>query len=152
MSTDPAEPGTTEPETSEPQATEPETTEPGTTEPQATEDPTGDPAGLQVDDLVTGPYAHGHGRTADGRRFAFRVRGSGAVVEVYRAEAAEPIPAPEDVAARASRSVAELDLHDADAVRTLLGELVEEAEPTDRVPETTVMAFLSRLGSVVDSL
>ncbi|GAB2913993.1 hypothetical protein GCM10027047_09940 [Rhodococcus aerolatus] len=107
---------------------------------------------LQLDDLSTGPYAHGHGRTADGRRFAFRVRGSTAVVEVYRDGAAEPIPTPEDVAGRASRSVADVDLHENAAVTTLVTELVEAAEPPDRVPDTTVMAFLSRLGSVVDSL
>ena len=105
---------------------------------------------LHLDDLSTGPNAHGHGRTADQRAFAFRVRGATAVVEVYRAVATTPVPQPEDVEARTSRSVGEVDLHDADAVTALVRELVAGAEPVTAAPETTVMAFLGRLGTVVE--
>ena len=38
-----------------------------------TPDPTG--PDFSVDDVTTGPHAHGFGTAADGRAFAFRVRG-----------------------------------------------------------------------------
>lgn len=106
---------------------------------------------FELSELTTGAHAHGFGHVGDGREFAFRVRSNLAVVEIYKAEAAEVFPLPEDVEATAQRSVTEVDLTDERGLLALVRDLVAEAEPTDGGGvETTVRAFLSRLGSVMD--
>lgn len=107
---------------------------------------------LRIDEISVGANAHGYGRTADGREFAFRVRGSGALVEVYRLDSAVPMPVPEDVEETSQRSVGEVDLHDERSLTALVRDMVADASPAQGRVETTVKAFLSRLGSVMDSL
>lgn len=107
--------------------------------------------GFQLDELTTGSHAHGFGRVGDGRDFAFRVRASTVVLEVYRADSAPVFPVPEDVVATASRSVAGVDLDDRRGVEALVRDLAATVEPADAAGETTVRAFLGRLSSVVDS-
>lgn len=107
---------------------------------------------FEMTELTTGSHAHGFGHVGDGREFAFRVRSNLALVEIYRAEAEEVFPLPEDVEATAQRSVTDVDLTDERGVQALVRDLVAQAEATDGGGvETTVRSFLSRLGSVMDS-
>lgn len=106
---------------------------------------------FELTELTTGSHAHGFGHVGDGREFAFRVRSNLAVVEIYKADAEEVFPLPEDVDATAQRSVTDVDLTDERGVNALVRDLVAEAGPADGgVVDTTVRSFLSRLGSVMD--
>jgi hypothetical protein len=67
---------------------------------------------FELSELTTGAHAHGFGHVGDGREFAFRVRSNLAVVEIYKADAAEAFPLPEDVEATAQRPVTDVDLTD----------------------------------------
>jgi hypothetical protein len=110
-----------------------------------------DADGPVLEQVETGPNAHGSGRTADGRELAFRVRGAALLVEVYREGAAE-LPAPEDVEATATVPAGGTDLHDDAVLRALVADALGQAGPVERVPSTTVKAHLGRVGSVMDIL
>ncbi len=115
---------------------------------------TGD-AAFELAELTTGVHAHGYGQVGDGREFAFRVRSNLVLVEVYRHDAAEVFPRPEDVEATAQCSATDVDLSEERDVEMLVRDLVASASPTGDTgssSETTVRSFLSRLGSVMDSL
>lgn len=109
---------------------------------------------FSIDDLSTGPHAHGFGRTGDGRTYAFRVRRSTLHLEIYRAEVQSPVPGQEDVEAVAECSVREVDLSDERSVVAVVRDAVAEAVPVEGSPGDglTVRAFLSRIGSVIDGM
>lgn len=105
-------------------------------------------SGFSVDDVTTGPFAHGFGKTEDGRPFAFRTVRSTLLLEIYRADLDTDVPAPEDVVAVAEARVTDIDLDDARSVVALVRDLVAVAAqvPSGRnVP--TVRALLARIGS-----
>ena len=108
-------------------------------------------SGFSVDEVTTGPFAHGFGRTGDGRTFAFRTVRAILVLEIYRADSDGDVPAPEDVEAWAQTQVTDIDLDDARSVVALVRDLVPRADAVARgrnVP--TVRALLARLGSVIE--
>lgn len=104
-----------------------------------------------LEQLSTGSHAHGFGQVGDGRDFAFRVRANSAVVEIYRQDATTGFPQPEDVEATAQRPLLGVDVTDPRGVEALVRDLVDAAQPVVVPKETTVRAFLSRLG-VLDGL
>jgi hypothetical protein len=65
-----------------------------------------------IEDMSTGVHASGYGQVGDGRSFSFHVEHRSLVVEIYRPRLAGPVPQAEDVVARASRSLVDLDLTD----------------------------------------
>ncbi|MDG3011157.1 hypothetical protein G4X40_13450 [Rhodococcus sp. D2-41] len=114
----------------------------------------GDQQDFTIDDLSTGPHAHGFGRTGDGRTYAFRVRRSTLHLEIYRADVRSPVPGQDDVEAVAQCSVREVDLSDERSVVAVVRDAVADAQPVDGAPGDglTVRAFLSRIGSVIDGM
>ena len=108
-----------------------------------------------VEDVSVGPFAHGFGRAADGRPYAFRVMRRTLHVEVYRADLDHTVPGQEDIVAVAEGSVTDIDLSDERSIIGMVRDLVASADPVDRevVSETaTVRAFLSRISSVIDAI
>ena len=107
-----------------------------------------------IEDLTCGPQAHGFGRTDDGRSFAFQIKRSILRLEVYRGGLLDPVPGPEDVASVAELSSKDVDLDDERSVTALVRDAAAEAVKYQRRPEqsTTIHAFLTRLGSVIDGI
>jgi hypothetical protein len=104
---------------------------------------------LSIESLTTGPNAHGYGRLADGRDFAFRVRNGKAWLEIYRSGADAVVPAPSDVELVSVYRAGEVNL---DQRRNLIGlvhRLVECARPVQVRPERTVRGFLSQLSRIL---
>ncbi|WP_024796368.1 hypothetical protein [Tomitella biformata] len=110
--------------------------------------------GFAIEDLTCGAQAHGFGRTEDGRTFAFQVKRAGMRLEVYRAGLLNEVPGPEDVVSVAELSVKDVDLSDERSVSALVRDAADEAVKTERRPDqaTTIHAFLTRLGSVIDGI
>ncbi|MBY6351283.1 hypothetical protein [Rhodococcoides corynebacterioides] len=111
-----------------------------------TPDPTG--PDFSVDDVTTGPYAHGFGTAADGRAFAFRVRGKTLRVELYRLGATVTVPTDVDVDAVADVDVTDVDLCDERSVTAAVRDAVATVHAPDdpRSADTTlVRALLGRL-------
>ena len=108
-----------------------------------------------VEDISVGPFAHGFGRSADGRPYAFRVLRRTLHVEVYRDDLDHTVPDQDDIVALADASVTDIDLDDERSITAMVRDLVASAEPVERevVSEsTTVRAFLSRISSVIDAI
>ena len=116
---------------------------------------TADAGTFTVEDVSVGPFAHGFGRAADGRPYAFRVMRRTLHLELYRADLDHTVPSQEDIVAVADGSVTDIDLADERSIIGMVRDLVAAAEPIDGevVNETaTVRAFLSRISSVIDAI
>ena len=85
-----------------------------------------------VEDITTGLSASGFGHLGDRRSFAFHVHRGQLLVEVYRPRLAGPVPAPEDVVARASRSLVDVDVDDARSLSAAVRDAIAEAAPVPR--------------------
>ncbi|MGW0182465.1 hypothetical protein [Nocardia sp. NPDC003345] len=110
-----------------------------------------DGSGFSADEVTTGPFAHGFGRTGDGHPYAFRTVRATLQLEIYRSDLDTEVPGPEDVVAVAETRVTDIDLDDARSVVALVRDLLPDATPSPRdrnVP--TVRALLARLGSVIE--
>lgn len=108
-----------------------------------------------VEDITVGPYAHGFGRSADGRPYAFRLIRRTLHVEIYREDLDTTVPDQEDIVALADASVTEIDLDDERGIVAMVRDLVANAADVDPPMDsdsTTVRAFLSRISSVIDAL
>ncbi len=108
-----------------------------------------------VEDITVGPYAHGYGRAADGRPYAFRVIRRTLYVEIYREDLEHTVPDQEDIVALADAAVTEIDLDDERGIVAMVRDLVanaQEIDPPIDSDSTTVRAFLSRISSVIDAL
>ncbi|MBH0779523.1 hypothetical protein [Nocardia bovistercoris] len=111
------------------------------------------PAGFAIDDITVGSFAHGFGRTANGRPFAFRTVGSTLELEIYRADSDSDVPGPEDVVAVGRARVTDVDLDDERSVVALVRDMIPDAAPVEPAADrdvTTVRALLGRIGSVID--
>lgn len=110
-------------------------------------------SGFSADEVTTGPYAHGFGRTGDGRSFAFRTVKATLQLEVYRPDLDTEVPGPEDVVAVAEASVSDIDLDDERSVVALVRDLLPAAAaPPGGRNVPTVRAWLARLGSVIEGM
>ncbi|MFE3187837.1 hypothetical protein ACFXHA_02450 [Nocardia sp. NPDC059240] len=112
-------------------------------------------SGFTVEDVTVGRYAHGFGMTGDGRSFAFRTHRATLRLEIYRADLATAVPAPEDVDAVALAPVTDIDLDDERSVVALVRDLIPQATPVAAAvahEATTVRALLGRLGAVLEGL
>lgn len=111
-------------------------------------------SGFAIEDLTCGAQAHGFGRTDDGRGFAFQVKRAGLRLEIYRAGLLDEVPGPEDVVSVAELSVQDVDLDDERSLSALVRDAADEAVKIERRPEqsTTIHAFLTRLGAVIDGI
>lgn len=111
-------------------------------------------SGFAVEDLTCGAQAHGFGRTDDGRGFAFQIKRAVLRLEIYRPDLRNAIPDPEDVASVAELSVKDVDLDDERSLTALIRDAVDEAVKIERRSEqpTTIHAFLTRLGAVIDGI
>jgi len=105
-----------------------------------------------VEDLTTGPDAHGFGTTDDGRDFAFQVRRAALRLEIYRSGHDTPVPRPDDAVAVAELPVTDVDLDDPRSVTALVRDAVSEARRAERSADHTkpVRALLGKIGSVFD--
>lgn len=102
-----------------------------------------------VDDVSPGAHAHGFGTTADGRNFAFRVRGKTLHLEVYRADMVDAVPSSTDLEAVAETDVTDVDLCDERSIVAAVRDLAPTARPVDPThsPDTTLIRSLwGRLG------
>lgn len=107
--------------------------------------------GFSVEEVTTGPFAHGFGRTGDGRTFAFRTVRATLQVEIYRPDLGSEVPGPEDVVAVAEARVTDIDLDDARSVVALVRDLLPRAtSPPGGRNVPTVRALLARIGSVIE--
>jgi hypothetical protein len=70
-------------------------------------------SGFVIEDVATGPFASGFGHLGDGRSFSFHVHHGELVVEIYRPRLSGPVPLPEEMMARASRGLLDIDVDDA---------------------------------------
>ncbi|MBY6366153.1 hypothetical protein [Rhodococcoides corynebacterioides] len=108
-------------------------------------------SGFSVEDVTAGAHAHGFGTAADGRAFAFRVRGKTLRVKVYRLGATPTVPDDVDVDAIAEADVTDLDLTDERSVVAAVRDAVATLRaPDDPTPSDTtlVRALLGRLGGL----
>ncbi|MEU1981459.1 hypothetical protein [Nocardia sp. NPDC019395] len=107
--------------------------------------------GFSADEVTTGPFAHGFGRTGDGRSFAFRTVRATLQLEIYRADLDSEVPGPEDVVAVAETQVTDIDLDDARSVVASVRDLLPAAvAPPGGRNVPTVRALLARIGSVIE--
>lgn len=110
-----------------------------------------------LDDITTGPYAHGFGTTGDGRTFAFRVHRHTLTVMLYRADA-HLVPDDSEIAATVEASVKDVDLCDERSIAAVVRDAVAEAEAEDAAHtahsahqhEGFTRAILHRLSAVLD--
>ncbi|KAA0023620.1 hypothetical protein [Antrihabitans cavernicola] len=111
-------------------------------------------AEFTVEYVAVGPFAHGFGRSASGRPYAFRVIRRTLNVEVYRDDLDNTVPSQDDVVARAEGSITDIDLTDERSIIGLVRDMVTSAQPVDSPAGdgTTVRAFLSRISSVIDAI
>lgn len=105
-----------------------------------------------LEDVTVGPFAHGFGRTDDGRPFAFRTVRATLTLEIYRRDATSDVPGPDDVTAVAATAVTDIDLDDARSVRALVHDLIPTAAPAAEPhgATTTVRALLNRLSAAIE--
>lgn len=104
-----------------------------------------------IDDVTTGPYAHGFGTTADGRTFAFRVRKHTLVLMLYRADIDVTVPDDSELDAVVERSVKDVDLCDERSIVAVVRDAVAEAEDHEEHPhDGFTRAILHRLAAVID--
>ncbi|WP_228822988.1 hypothetical protein [Nocardia blacklockiae] len=106
-----------------------------------------------MEDITVGPFAHGFGRTGEGRPFAFRTVEAALTLEIYRPGTAT-VPGPEDVVAVATAAVTDIDLGDARSLTAAVRDLIAAATPVPGAAEreaTTARTLLGRLSAVIDS-
>jgi hypothetical protein len=106
---------------------------------------------LAIELLTTGPNAHGYGRLADGRHFAFRVRNRKVRLEIYRAGADAAEPEPADLELVAERPTGRVNLDSRRSITALLPCLAVDAEPEPELTDRTLRAYLRRVDSIMDS-
>ncbi|MGU3651509.1 hypothetical protein [Arthrobacter sp. SLBN-53] len=83
-----------------------------------------------IEHVSTGVHASGFGTLGDGRSFSFHVEDrQNLVVEVYRPRLSGPVPQSEDIIARTSRSLKDIDLADERSVAATVRDAVAGAEP-----------------------
>lgn len=112
------------------------------------------PNAFTIEDLTVGAQSHGFRHTEDGRSFAFQVKRGGLRMEVYHGGLSSHVPPPKDVSSVAELSVNGLDLYDERSVAAVVRDAAAQAVKHERRPEqsTTIHAFLTRLGSVIDGI
>ncbi|MGB3771763.1 MAG: hypothetical protein WBF79_02865 [Rhodococcus sp. (in: high G+C Gram-positive bacteria)] len=106
-----------------------------------------------VEDVSVGAHAYGFGSTADGRSYAFRVRGKTLRLEVYRADLVRPVPDDIDIDAVAETDVTDIDLADERSIVAAVRDLVPSARTVDpaHTPDTALIrSLLARLGNAID--
>ena len=118
---------------------------------------TDDTSGLTVEYISVSPFPHGFGTLEDGSPFAFRLVKRTMQVEIYRSDLRSEVPDTDDVVARATSPVTEIDLTDERSVLGLVRDLLSAAEPTrneatQNSDGTTVRALLGKISSVIDSI
>ncbi|MGW0158849.1 hypothetical protein ACWDUN_05955 [Mycobacterium sp. NPDC003323] len=83
-----------------------------------------------IEHISTGVHASGFGTLGDGRSFSFHVEDrSSLVVEVYRPRLSGPVPQDEDIVARTTRSLTDIDVTDERSVAATVRDAVAGAEP-----------------------
>ena len=83
-----------------------------------------------IEHISTGVHASGFGTLGDGRSFSFHVEDrQSLVVEVYRPRLSGPVPQDEDVVARDTRSLTDIDVTDERSVAATVRDAVAGAEP-----------------------
>lgn len=83
-----------------------------------------------IEHISTGVHASGFGTLGDGRSFSFHVEDrSNLVVEVYRPRLSGPVPHDEDIVARTTRSLTDIDVTDERSVAATVRDAVAGAEP-----------------------
>ena len=87
-----------------------------------------------IEDISTGVHASGFGRLGDGRSFSFHIERQSLVVEVYRPRLTGPVPQAEDVVARATRRLTDIDLTDERSISAAVRDAVAAAQPVPRSP------------------
>ncbi len=83
--------------------------------------------GFAIEDISIGVFASGYGQVGDGRTFSFHVENRSLVVEVYRPRLAGPVPQDEDIVAKTSRTLIDVDLTDQRSVAAAVRDLVAVA-------------------------
>ncbi|MGL4305318.1 MAG: hypothetical protein ACRCSF_04115 [Mycobacteriaceae bacterium] len=104
---------------------------------------------FRVDDISTGPYAHGFGQTKQGQTFAFQVREGVLHVEMYRANFATAMPEPDDIIFVSERPVVDIDLTDEHSIIAAVQEAVSDSSSAS-VPifRVAVQGFFRRVSSL----
>ncbi|MDI3313869.1 MAG: hypothetical protein QJR12_06155 [Mycobacterium sp.] len=87
---------------------------------------------LWIEVFSGGVCASGFGAVGDGRCFAFRVERRRLEVEIYRPRLTGPVPQPEDVVAKSSRTLIHVDLIDERSLIAAVRDAVAVAEPVPR--------------------
>ena len=83
-----------------------------------------------IEHVSTGVHASGFGTLGDGRSFSFHVEDrQNLVVEVYRPRLSGPVPQDEDVIARTTRGLIDIDVTDERSVAATVRDAVAGAEP-----------------------
>lgn len=85
-----------------------------------------------VEDMSTGIFASGYGKTGDGRSFSFHIEHGSLVVEVYRPRLAGPVPQADEVVARAVRGLVDIDVTDERSLSAAVRDSVAHAVPVSR--------------------
>jgi hypothetical protein len=85
-----------------------------------------------VEDITTGVHASGFGQVGDGRSFSFHVERQSLVIEVYRPRLSGPVPQQEEVVARATRKLTDIDLSDERSIAAVVRDAVAAAQPVPR--------------------
>lgn len=85
-----------------------------------------------IEDIITGAHASGFGQLGDGRSFSFHVERQTLVVEIYRPRLAGPVPLAEDVVARSTRKLTDIDITDRRSVAAAVRDAVAVAQPVAR--------------------
>src|SRR5690625_225578 len=65
-----------------------------------------------IEEIWTGAFASGFGEVGDGRSFSFHIENQLLVVDIYRPRLDCPVPHDEDVVARSSRNLFDIDVAD----------------------------------------
>ncbi|MBV8929992.1 MAG: hypothetical protein JO152_12790 [Mycobacteriaceae bacterium] len=87
---------------------------------------------FSVELISMGVHASGFGEVGDGRTFAFRTQRPLLVVEVYRPRLRGDVPQAEDVVARATRTLTDIDLTDERSIAAAVRDAVAAAQPVPR--------------------
>ncbi|WP_156690552.1 hypothetical protein [Mycobacterium sp. Marseille-P9652] len=85
-----------------------------------------------IEELTTGIFASGYGQVGDGRSFSFHIEHRSLIVEIYRPRLAGPVPQAEEVVARATRSLVDIDLTDARSLIAAVRDSVAHAVAVPR--------------------
>ncbi|AQA04919.1 hypothetical protein BVC93_23735 [Mycobacterium sp. MS1601] len=88
--------------------------------------------GFFFEDITPGIHASGFGEVGDGRSFSFHVARQMLSVEVYRPRLAGPVPHAEDVVARFTRGLVDIDVSDERSIAAAVRDAVFSAQPISR--------------------